>query len=116
MTTYWHGGRPGIRRFGMILPSMFTGVLSLAECGAAGVCRRDKVYVTTDFNAALMYAASVDDGVVYQCDPVGPIEPDPDCNAPGLSFQCARAKVLKVIRPDREVLREVQLALLGEHP
>lgn len=37
MTTYWHGGRPGIQRGAYILPPTITKAPSLSEYGAAGV-------------------------------------------------------------------------------
>lgn len=69
MTTYWHGGRPGIQRGAYLLPPNFTKAPSLSEYGAAGVHRRDRVYVTTSQAAALLYAAGVKRGVIYECEP-----------------------------------------------
>lgn len=97
--TYWHGGRPGIQRGAFILPPSITKARSLSEFGAAGVCRTDRVYVTTSRAAAIMYAAGVKRGVIYECEPMGQIEPDPDCTEPGLSWQCERARVIRCIKP-----------------
>lgn len=105
--TYWHGGRPGIPRGAYLLPSSVTHVLSLAECGAAGVCRKDRVYVTTSYAAAVLYAAFAKRGVVYQCEPMGELEPDLDCTLPGLSWQCEKARVIRCIKPKA---RDVELA------
>lgn len=98
-TIFWHGGRPGIQRGGVLLPPSITKVPSLSEYGAAGVHRRDRVYLTTSRGVALLYAAGVPKGVIYQCQPIGEIEPDPDCSLPGLSWQCGMARVLRVIKP-----------------
>ena len=73
-----------------ILPPTVTKAPSLSEYGAAGVHRRDRVYVTTSQAAALLYAAGVNRGVIYECEPVGDIEPDPDCSMPGLSGSAKR--------------------------
>lgn len=35
-------------------------------------------------------------GTVYEVEPVGDVVSDPDCNEPGLSFECERAKVIRV--------------------
>lgn len=96
---YWHGGKPGIQRGAFLLPPCITRSASLSEYGAAGVHRRDRVYITTDKNCALIYAAGLKNGVIYQCEPIGDIEPDPDCNSPGLSWQCEKARVIKCIKP-----------------
>lgn len=111
-TIYWHGGRPGIRRGGVLLPPAITQVRSLSEYGAAGVHRRDRVYVTTDRNVALMFAAGVRKGVLYQCVPIGEIEPDPDCSLPGLSWQCPMARVLRVIKPREEDVALIRRVLM----
>lgn len=112
MTTYWHGGRSGIQRGAYILPPTVTKTPSLSEFGAAGVHRRDRVYVTTSQAAALLYAASVKRGVIYECEPIGDLEPDPDCLMQGLSWQCEKARVIRCIKPktrDVEVARAVLL-------
>lgn len=112
-TIYWHGGRPGIRRGGVLLPPSITKVPSLSEYGAAGVHRRDRVYVTIRREVALMYAAGVRNGVLYQCVPIGDIDPDPDCLDPGLSWQCSMARVLRVINPREAEIELVREALLS---
>lgn len=98
MTKLYHGGRPGIQRGAFLLPPSITKVKSCSDYGMDGVHRRDRVYVTTDRAAALMYAATVKRGVIYEVEPVGQVEPDPDCTAPGLSFQCEKARVLRCIK------------------
>lgn len=112
--TYYHGGAPGRQRGAYILPPSITGAACTADHVAKtdGVARRDRVYVTTSFNAALLYAGGHRRGVIYEVEPDGELEPDPDCNEPGLSYQCARArirKVLKVKPADLDAARRVIL-------
>lgn len=97
-TRYWHGGAPGRQRGSFLLPPSITGARSLSEFGAASVHRTDRVYLTTEYAAALLYAAAIPKGVVYLCEPIGEPEPDPDCTAPGLSWQCEKARVIKCIK------------------
>lgn len=103
MTTYYHGGAPDLT---VILPPSITGVSSLADyvlrtAQSEGnvFCRRDRVYVTTSYEASLLYAVGhpSDEGVAYVVDPVYPLEEDPDCDTPGLSYACRKARVLSVI-------------------
>lgn len=122
-TAFWHGGRPGLPRGSFVLPPSITRVKSLSDYGAAGVHRRDRVYVTTTQAVALMYAAGVPKGVIYQVEPHGEIEPDPDCTLPGLSFQCERARILRCIKPkpadlmaSRAVLTTSACAAVGPTP
>ena len=94
---FFHGGPPGLTE---ILPSAATGAPSGADYGAEGVCRRDRVYLTTSLSCARAYAlfAPVRGLVtVYECEPVGELVPDPDCTEPGLSWQCERATVVRIV-------------------
>jgi hypothetical protein len=79
----------------------------------------DRVYLTTDEDAARAYAglymspsvmrqaqagvapSSLEGlgGAVYEVEPLGPVEPDRDDSAPGLSWQTTRARVVRVIDP-----------------
>lgn len=110
---YYHGGPDGLKKGNFLLPPTITKRPSLSEYGAAGVHRRDRVYVATDINAAALYASCHKNGVIYECVPTGAIEEDPDCSQPGLSYQCERAKVLRVIKVPRDVMRATQARLFG---
>lgn len=106
MVTYYHGGAAGIAVGSYVLPPSLTGAPTTADYGADGVCRRDKVYVTTNYEAALMYASMSPSGhTVYTVQPLGQVQNDPDCTEPGVSFECDRAWVL-----DREVLSTLAVA------
>ena len=76
--------------------------------------RRDRVYVTTSQAAALLYAASVKRGVLYECEPMGGLEPDPDCLVPGLSWQCEKARVIRRIKPKARDIQMARAALLHD--
>lgn len=112
MTTYYHAGPVGLRE---ILPPNVTGAASSASYGAAGVCRRDRVYVTTDLLAAVGFASLVPprgDGAVYLVEPVN-IAPDPDCNTPGLSFEAERARVIRRIRVSGKLLKQARKGMMA---
>lgn len=96
---YYHGGAPRLRPGDFILPSSVTGASSNADYGAEKVCRRDRIYLTSDLTAAVFFAAMhpSNHGAVYHVEPWGEVAPDPDCNQPGLSFECESARVLRVI-------------------
>lgn len=111
MTTYYHGGPAGRRAGDCLLPPKGTGAASLSEFGATGIHRKDRVYLTTSYIGALLYACCWPDGVVYCCEPVGDLEPDPDCTEPGLSWQCGSAKVLQVIKPKGKELKKAKRAM-----
>ena len=110
---YYHGGAPSILRW--IEPPSRTRAPSTASYGAAGVCRTDRVYVTTDPNAACIFAAMHPSGrgVVYEVKPAGEIVPDPDCTEAGLSFECERAAVVRAFKFSRKHLALVRKAVLG---
>jgi hypothetical protein len=113
---YFHGGVPNLRRGMMILAPCITRAPSLASFGAAGICLLDRVYVTTDPLAAKMYACMHQSmkGEVYEVEPIGAIEADPDCNERGLSWQCEKARIMRVIafsKADRIAMRNAFLRM-----
>ena len=110
---YFHGGIAGIKRGAFLLPPNITGSRSLSDYGASAVHRTDRVYITTHQTAALIYAASVKNGVIYECEPVGKLEPDPDCSLPGLSWQCEKAKVIRCIKLKKSDIELARMVLLS---
>lgn len=106
---FFHGGPRGLRA---ILPPATTGARSCASYGAARVCRRDRVYVTTDYLSAVGVAAMVPNGTVYEVEPVDP-RPDPDCTFDGLSFEAERATIIREIRPTGKALKNARKAMLA---
>lgn len=110
---YYHGGVPGLFPGRMLLPPSMTSFCAehAARARSGSVGRADRVYVTTSIEAAAMYAALYprpSGGAVYRVDPIGALEHDPDCDEPGLSFACERAKVIERVRIPRETLREIR--------
>lgn len=109
--SYYHGGPPGLHVGDLILPPSETGVPSCSEFGAAAVHRNDRVYLCTDINGAYLFAAMHPSGKgrVYEVEPIGGVEPDPDYNGPpGESVQVPRARIVRVIplgRQDRDAIR-----------
>lgn len=103
--TYFHGGFPGLKPGDLILPPDKTGTsrtLSqyVAEMNGPEHARRtDLVYLTTDRQIARAYAAFYPDGALYAAIAASPVDPDPDCTAPGVSWQCPYAVVAQVVDP-----------------
>jgi hypothetical protein len=92
----YHGGPRGLRR---ILPPSVTGAPSCVDYGAGHVARRDRVYLTTEIEAARLLGAHAPfhgPCAVYEVEPEGELEHDPDCDTPGLSWQCPSARVIRV--------------------
>ena len=102
---YFHGGPPHLSIGESILPASETGVKSASDYGAEHVHRRDRIYLTTNPTAAKLFAAlhPSGKGEVYRVDPVGAVDPDPDCSEDGLSYQCERAVIVgKIPFPKHE--------------
>ena len=105
--TYWHGGTPGLGIGDRVLPPEETQAPTLADFGMAGVCRRDRVYVTTDMRVAILYAAMHPSGrgKVYEVLPGGPLDPDPDWNGEeGLSLETTYARVISIREPGEMIV------------
>jgi hypothetical protein len=98
--TLFHGGQFGLCPGQMLLPPCESGATNtlLAQAVKAGLstpARADAVYVTSSFDAALMYAAlHPSGGAVYVVRAIGELRADPDCDQPGLSFECERAVII----------------------
>jgi len=102
---YYHGGVPGLRVGDMLLPPSVTGKSTLLkyaqEIDPSGPQRADKVYLTTDLEAAKLFAFAYPCGHVYRAVPALPLEDDPDCKEPGISYQTPAAIV---VPPDTPVI------------
>lgn len=113
----FHGGRGGLRRGDLLRPPAETSFAAehAARAAAGSIGRADRVYVTTSLEAAHLYAVLHPSGrgIVYEVEPVGALEDDPDCTEPGLSFAVPSARVLRVIqisRADRAAILAVAIA------
>lgn len=115
---YWHGGAPGRLVGERLLPPAKTGVVPCSDFLPPGVhspSRRDRVYITTVFLEALMFAVMhPHKGYVYRVIPIGPIERDPDYmgSGPGGSFQCEEAIIIEKVIP-RTSHRKAVLKAMG---
>jgi hypothetical protein len=114
-TRWWHGGQ----RFDgdLLLPPCLTGAEMLTDgCeaidGSDDVIDRGKVYLVNDRQAAMFYACVWSDPWLYECEPIGDTEVDPDFYAtpdsPLRAIRCDQARVLRRERPsayEREIVR-----------
>lgn len=100
----YHGGPKGLKE---ILPRTKTAVKGQEAYGNK-VAKPDKVYVTSDYHAALMYASQFKKGSVYYVEPIGHLEHDEDCISVGLSFTCDAARVLKEERQPPSHLAKIR--------
>jgi len=110
MLKYYHGGRRGLKE---ILPSSITGVPSTASFGAGSVCKRDVVYVTTDFDSAKWFAAmnGHKTACVYKVKPIGDIRHDPDTMmGANFSFECDRAEIVRVFKLSGSFIKKTRKA------
>lgn len=107
MSGWFHGGVPGLYPGDMIRPPSETGAATQADYGNP-VCDRGRVYLTTDLRVAALMAGTYrmrgeQRGDVYEVEPVGDLEPDPDYHGDDerLSVSAERAQILRVV-PLRE--------------
>jgi len=94
-TRYYHGGNRGLKVGQFILPPSETGKESASDFGAEKVHRKDRVYVSARLEDAQFFASGSKTPVVYEVEPDGEIEPDPDCKV-GVTFSCVKAKIVGI--------------------
>lgn len=111
---YFHGGQRGLARGSLLLPPSRSGAKNTISDFAArmvGSWDRDRVYVTSSFDAALIYAVMhPSQGWVYQVEPVGDLQQDTDCLESGLSFACAEARILRIRIPTKWERKDIYRA------
>jgi hypothetical protein len=127
-TRYFHGGYPFLKPGMYVLPPQDTGAVSIQDVGpnelracARAVHRRDRVYLATDSMIALLFAAMHPSGFgqVYEVEPVGSVEQDPDFTGPsGMSVSAVKAKVVSIVRFTKQQRADMifGLAEIGQGP
>lgn len=110
IVAYFHGGDRGLQVGDYILPQSETGVVGMSHPNY----RKDRAYITPSIVDAYFYASKPDHKkpVVYVVKPDGDIEPDPDCQRPGGSFACAKAKVIALKKVPGKVIKKNRKALI----
>ncbi len=114
ITGFFHGGFGGLQVGQFVLPPAKTRAATTASYTIArGICDPKRVYVTTDLGAALVYACMhpSGSGKIYEVEPLGGLETDPDAKIEGLSYSCNAARVLRVIRLRGKTIKSVQKAM-----
>jgi hypothetical protein len=112
VTRYFHGGNRGLKVGGYILPPSETGRSSASDFGAEKVHRKDRVYLSTRQADAEFFASASHEPVVYEVEPEGAVEPDPDCIS-GVSFACHKAKIISVHKIAGKTIKKHRKAMLA---
>ena len=112
MERYFHGGQRGLRVGEFILPPSETGRWCTSDIVPNKVHRRDRVYVTPAKSGAVLYAAVQHEPIIYEVEPVGPLEHDDDCSEKGLSFSCERAKIVAAHKVPGKLIKQARKVLL----
>jgi hypothetical protein len=107
---YYHGSRSGLPPGTILLPARERGdrrsELSNAKAGYDQFAHHpDFVFVTNDACLALAFAGRRPKPAVYEVEPIDELAEDED--APGQSWMCARAKIVRQVPVPAAVLREL---------
>src|SRR5438270_3233146 len=109
---YFHGGHRGLLVGQYILSPAVTQAQSAPDfANMHGLHRKDRCYVTTSLTDAQLWAASNRDPVVYEVEPEGPLEDDPDCKEPGRSYTCEKAKITAVHKIRGKLIKKARKVL-----
>jgi len=73
---------------------------------------RKRVYVSTALAHAHFFASRRPDPVVYEVEPEGAIQPDPDCSV-GVSFTCPKAKIVAILEIPRAEIEKYRAMMLA---
>lgn len=101
---YWHGGD---RIDGQhVLPPNATGVYRAEDPGSSWV------YVTPTRGLALTYACTCSNPWLYEVEPIGPVEQDPNSKLPaGESLRCEAARIVRRWKPSRAEVAQLDAAV-----
>lgn len=117
MTTYWHGGAPGLEVGQRIRPA--AGLVHLPmeyQLGEMYGSDPTRAHVTTDQKFALSFAAKVATpegqtygGSLYEVTPIGDLEPDPDFPPEAGAFTCKAATIVAVAQTGVRFSEELEI-------
>jgi hypothetical protein len=108
---YLHGGKADLKVGACLPPPSVTGV---AQNGVVpdDVRRKDRVYITTDRNTAIVWATACGASHFYEVEPKGELTDDPDHKGKGVSFECEKAKIVAIHPISPETQKKAREALL----
>ena len=110
---YFHGGGRGLSVGAYVLPPSVTKVRAVSDYAPmGGLHRKDRVYVTTELSDAQLFAAASRKPVVYEVEPIGTLEDDPDCRLPGRSYACEKAKIIAIHKVPGSLVKKARKVLL----
>lgn len=107
---YFHGANHGLNVGDYILPPSVTGRNSTSDFGARIVHRKNRVYVSTRQSDAEFFASASPKPIVYEVEPEGELEPDPDCIS-GVSFACPKAKIISIHKISGKIIKKHRKAM-----
>ena len=109
---YYHGGVPGLQPGDVLRPPNETGAPSRSPDPEVPKAREDLVYVTSQLEAAVVYAALYPRGRlghVYEVLPAGgALEEDPGCEVSDRSFACRWAVVRRRVEIGRDLMARIR--------
>jgi hypothetical protein len=112
---YFHGGNRGLKVGEYVLPPSETGRVSASDTAsnpeARKVHRNDRVYISTDLSEARRFASGQDDPTIYEVEPEGGIESDPD-NTTGAAFTCLRATVVSIHKVPGKIIKKYKKEMM----
>jgi hypothetical protein len=110
---WWHGGAPGLQPGDLILPAIETETLAASDkLMPAGKFAYSPswVYVADKIDMAIIFAGRYRHGMgdVYEVEPVGEMERDPDSPHDCTSLMCQQARIIRRIPVDARVLQKIK--------
>ncbi|MGY4177777.1 hypothetical protein ACVIHH_003068 [Bradyrhizobium sp. USDA 4518] len=107
---YFHGGNAGLEIGKYILPPAETNAPQNGVV-PSNIRGKDHIYMVREFVKAAPWAAHHKNPVIYEVEPEGEIENDPDVDQPGLSYRSKRARIVAIHSIPADMLAAAQALL-----
>ena len=108
---YFHGGNAGLKVSGYILPPSVTGAPQNGDV-PFHIRGNAWIYMNRELVKSALWAAQHQNPVVYEVEPEGVVENDPDVEKPELSYRAYKAKIIAIHQVPPDMLAAARKELL----
>jgi hypothetical protein len=108
---YFHGGNAGLEIGDYIRSPAETGAKQNGSV-PSHIRGKDHIYMVRELVKAAPWAAHHPNPIIYEVEPEGDVEDDPDVDEPGLSYRCPKAKIVAIHHVPADMLAAARKTVL----